>query len=93
MQPVERADCSLPSVAVRMAEKGVGIALIDHITATEHHPRNVVFRRFKPTIRRDIWLLRPRMRPRSRLGDEFVEMLYDELDTSGLGEAPASLFV
>ncbi len=91
-QPLERADCSLPSVAIQLAEKGVGIALIDHITAMEHQPRNVVFRRFLPAVQRDIWLLRPRLRPRSRLCDEFVEQLYTELLQSRLSEPPKSLF-
>ena len=91
-QPRERAECSLPSVAVQLAEKGVGITLIDHVTATEHRPRNIVYRRFLPGIRRDIWLLRPRMRPRSRLGDEFVELLYAELERSPFARPGSRLF-
>lgn len=91
-QPRERAECSLPSVAIQLAEKGLGITLIDHITAIEHQPRNIVFRRFLPSIRRDIWLLRPRLRPRSRLGDEFVNLLYSDLEKSVFSQLPDSLF-
>ena len=68
-------------------------SLIDHVTAMEHEPRNIVFRRFLPSIRRDIWLLRPRLRPRSRLSDEFVNLLYSDLETSTFSQPPDSLFV
>ncbi|MDH3380265.1 MAG: LysR substrate-binding domain-containing protein, partial [Gammaproteobacteria bacterium] len=91
--PVERAGCSLPSVALRLVEKGIGIALVDHISACHHQPKNVVFKRFTPTIRKNVWLLRPRMRPRSRLADEFVELLYERVEEDQLSVPPDSLFV
>jgi DNA-binding transcriptional LysR family regulator len=92
VQPRERVGCSLPSVAIQLVEKGLGITLLDHVTALEHVPRNVVFKRFSPLIRRNIWILRPRMRPRSRLADEFVALLHDTVRADRLSEQPDRLF-
>lgn len=91
-QPIERVECSLPSVALEMVERGIGIALVDHISAMEHPPKNIVYRRFRPLIRMDIWLMRPRMRPRSRVTDEFATLLHDSVARQKLSSPPDKLF-
>ena len=90
--PRERAGCSLPSVALHLAEKGVGITLVDHVSATHHQRRNIVFRRFEPVIKKNVWLLRPKMRPGSRLADEFIELLYRQVAKDNISTPPAVLF-
>ncbi len=90
--PRERAGCSLPSVALRLAEKGVGITLVDHLSASHHQRRNIVFRRFAPVIKKNVWLLRPRMRPGSRLADEFIELLYRQVSEDNISTPPLVLF-
>jgi len=92
-QPTERTECSLPSVALEMVERGVGIALVDHISAMEHHRQRIVYRRFEPLIRMDIWLMRPRMRPRSRVTDEFTALLHESVVRNQLSTPPDGLFV
>ena len=73
--PNERIECSLPSVALQMVEHGIGIALVDHISALEHSAKNIVFRVFRPTISKAVWVMQPRMRPQSRVADGFVKLL------------------
>jgi len=73
--PNERCECSLPPVALQMVENGIGIALVDHISAREHNARRITFRPFQPKIELRVWLMRPRMRPRSMVVDEFVALL------------------
>ncbi len=90
--PDERAECSLPAVAVQLVERNVGIAVIDHVTAGEYHGQGVVFRPFRPAMSMQVWLLRPRMRPRSRIVDEFTETLHRKVEEERLGEPPATLF-
>lgn len=82
--PNERSECSLPSVVLQMVENGIGIGLVDHISAQEHQPRNIVFRPFRPSISVKVWLMRPRMRPRSMVVDEFVELLIQTVESQGL---------
>ena len=84
--PNERAECSLPAVAIQLVKRGIGIALVDHITARESRNRYVVFRPFRPAITMDIWLLRPRMRPRARIVDTFITTLRDKVAEDRLAE-------
>ncbi len=91
--PNERSECSLPSVALQMVENGIGIALVDHISAREHRGHQVVFRRFDFPIAMKVWLMRPRLRPRSLVIDRFVELLQasvaaGDLGSSIVGESP-----
>ncbi|MHC4222170.1 MAG: LysR substrate-binding domain-containing protein, partial [Planctomycetota bacterium] len=78
--PHERCECSLPSVALQMVEQGIGISLVDNISAYEHQPQRIVFRPFHPAIRMKVWIMRPRMRPRSMVVDEFVGLLKQSFD-------------
>jgi len=82
--PHERCECSLPSVALQMVEQGIGISLVDNISAYEHQPQRIVFRPFHPAIRMKVWIMRPRMRPRSMVVDEFVELLKQSFEEQNL---------
>lgn len=86
--PAERCECSLPAVALQMVENGIGVALVDHISALEHHPQNIVYRPFHPSIRMKVWLMRPRMRPRSMVVDEFVTLLKKSFEDRNLSSPP-----
>lgn len=82
--PNERCECSLPVVALHMVENGIGIALVDHISAREHNSRRVLFRPFRPKTELRVWLMRPCMRPRSMVVDEFVALLKQSVDNQDL---------
>jgi DNA-binding transcriptional LysR family regulator len=90
--PIERTECSLPSVAIQLVERGVGIALVDHISASQMRLPNVVYRRFTPTFRKNVWLMRPRMRPQSRLADDFATLLHDTVREQDLSQPSDTLF-
>ncbi len=90
--PRERAECALPAVAIKLAECGVGVTLIDHLTAAEYRREQLVFRPFRPRTSMDIWLLRPRLRPNSRLTDGFVRHLRECVERDALGQPPEQLF-
>lgn len=87
--PNERCECSLPPVALQMVESGIGIALVDHISAREHQPRRILFRPFQPGIQLRVWLMRPRMRPRSMVVDKFVTLLKQSVDDQELSNSAA----
>lgn len=89
--PNERSECSLPAVVLQMIENGIGIGLVDHVSAREHHPQRIVFRPFLPTVRMKVWLMRPRMRPRSMVVDEFVELLIQTVEEQELSKPLAML--
>lgn len=82
--PLERCECSLPSVALEMVEQDIGIALVDHISAQEHQAKLIVYRPFKPLFELKVWLMRPRMRPRSMVVDEFVAQLRSSVEAQRL---------
>lgn len=85
--PNERCECSLPAVALHMVENGIGVALVDHISAREHHSRQILFRPFRPKIELRVWLMRPGMRPRSMVVDEFVALLKQSVDDQDLSNS------
>lgn len=82
--PNERSECSLPSVALQLVESGIGISLVDHISAKEHRSGQIEFRPFLSDIQMKVWLMRPRMRPRSMVVDEFVGLLKQTVEEQGL---------
>ncbi len=89
--PNERAECSLTTVAVQFVEQGIGVALVDHFTARDFSSNKVVFRPFVPRITMDIWLLRPGMRPRSRIVDAFIATLQAKVAEEQRYTIPSSL--
>ncbi len=80
--PRERSECSLPGVALQLVERNIGVALVDRLTVTEYAGGKAVFRPIKPAINVTIWLMRPRLRPRSRLVKAFEQLVLSHA-TSG----------
>lgn len=93
--PRVRCECSLPLVALRMVERGVGVALVDVITASENPKDSLVYRPLAPLVNMTIWLMRPKMRPRSRLVDQVVEMIRVRAAAEAWGDSiqPDALFI
>ena len=90
--PNERAECALPAVAIQLADKGLGVTIIDHLTAGEYRGPNLIFRPFRPLLSMNIWLLKPKMRPRSKATDLFVEKIKDSVKKERLSAPPGNLF-
>ncbi len=66
--------------ACALVARGVGLAVVDPLTAVEFVGRGLVARRFEPQVRFGLGVLYPAQRPRSRLLREFVARLHEELD-------------
>ncbi len=85
--PNERCECSLPSVVLQLVENGIGIGLVDHISALEHKPHNIVFRPYHPLITMKIWMLRPRMKPGSMVVEKFIELMKQSIELDDLSNS------
>ncbi|PSJ42754.1 LysR family transcriptional regulator [Zobellella taiwanensis] len=72
-------DTQLSHVACSFVDAGAGVALVDPITALHFPSANLVFRPFEPWISFSYHLLFPASRPRSRITQEFSQLLRSEL--------------
>lgn len=68
------AQLSLPMCV--LVEQGMGVALVDAISAVEYRNGGVVFRPFEPSIEADFCLLLPSQGPVSRLQAAFVDHMH-----------------
>ena len=59
--------------------EGMGIAILDPITASAHESKSVVIRPFEPAIRYDLRVIYPAKQPRSDGAKAFVELVADKL--------------
>jgi DNA-binding transcriptional LysR family regulator len=66
---------SLPMCA--FVEQGLGVALVDAISAVEYRGSGVVFRAFEPAIEMDFSMLLPVQGPASKLQVAFLEHMQD----------------
>ena len=73
--PKERGECSLPGVALQLVEHNIGLTLVDCITAREYTNDTAVFRSVIPGLHMSVWIMKPRLRPNSRLVEAFEHML------------------
>jgi DNA-binding transcriptional LysR family regulator len=66
--------------ACALAAKGVGVALVEPLSASRHVALgHVAMRRFEPAIVYTVYLLRHRQRPISRVASRFAELLRQQL--------------
>jgi len=74
-----RIEAQLFAPACIFAAEGLGVALVDPISAKAHAGRGIAIRPFHPAIPFDIGLMYPAHRPRSRLVKAFVGLLKTRL--------------
>ena len=92
IKPNIRAECTLPTSALQLTERGIGITIIDHLSAQFHRAEKITFRRFSPETRRCIWMLQPQSRPSSSVAKRFIEVLTKTIEKDQLSNPPDSLF-
>ena len=67
------AECDYFASAIALAAKGVGVALVDPISAEDFRTRGLAIRPFAPTIAYDFAVFHPADRPLSRLSRSFAD--------------------
>jgi len=87
-----RVDAVLGSVANALVAEGVGVSIVDPLTAGENRDLGNVIRPFRPRIAFEVRLLRPLHRPRSRIADAFVAELKASVAADNPGRPSSALF-
>ena len=72
-------DSQLSMAICNMVVQGIGVSLVDPITASDFEGKGLTVRPFKPGITFRYSLLFPANRPRSKLGTAFVQTIRREL--------------
>lgn len=84
-------DTVLGSTTCGFVAEGLGVAIIDCVSASDNRHRDLVVRRFRPLVKVEIHLLEPLNRPRSRLVDLFVKHLKQCVDEDRVGTPDTEL--
>ncbi len=74
-RPVRRVDTFTTQVACELVMRGVGIAIIDALTAIDYAGQGLEWRLFQPAITFDIALMRSSYKPVSLLAQTLIESL------------------
>lgn len=74
-RPIRRVDTFTTQVACELVARGVGIAIVDVLTAMDYAGRDLEWRLFRPALVFDIALMQSTYRPGSLLGGILVEAL------------------
>ncbi len=77
ISPRRRVDTFTTQVACELALKGVGIAIVDGLTALDYAHADLAIRRFTPEVTFDVFLLKSQFRRSSALVDRFAEEILD----------------
>ncbi|CAH1692377.1 HTH-type transcriptional activator CmpR [Hyphomicrobiales bacterium] len=72
---VAQVDTQSSSVQCALVHEGIGVALVDYLSAVDHNHLNFVIKPFSPAISRDLYLLRAANRSRVTIADQFVDHL------------------
>lgn len=74
-----RIETGQSDAACAIVAEGLGVSVVDPISASENLGMGIVVRKFEPTVLFDIWLIRSRSASKSSLIDSFVAFLKEEL--------------
>lgn len=85
--PNIRVDVATAETACSLAAEGVGVTVVNALTARRYAGREVVTRRFEPEMRYDFGILYPAKQPRSEITQSFTSHLKDVLKE--MGESPS----
>ena len=73
--PVRRVDTFTTQVACELAQRGVGVAIIDVLTALDYADQGLQWRLFEPALAFEIFLMRSRFRSESTLARTLIDTL------------------
>lgn len=73
--PRIQVDTPLASTACALVMEGVGVAVLDRLSAEDNLHRRIVIRPFLPRISEDLLLLSPAARPASAVAEAFAQAL------------------
>lgn len=83
VKPLRRIDTFTTYTACELVRRGLGIAIVDAITAIKHAGPDLVWRPFQPDLAFEIYLLRPRHWQVPRLATALIDLIEKEAeDTS-----------
>lgn len=80
---VAQVDTQSSSAVCGLVHEGIGVALVDYLSAVDHKHLNFLIKPFSPLISRDLYLLRAANRSRATIADEFVNHLRKAIAESG----------
>jgi DNA-binding transcriptional LysR family regulator len=75
VMPARRVDTFTTHVACELARRGVGIAIVDAVTARSYHRQGLTMRRFEPASIFQIVLMRSKHRAQPRLALELADAI------------------
>lgn len=81
-----RIDTQLNATVAEFVVAGAGIGIIDPVTAVHYSHRGIIVKPFNPHIVFKYYVIFPENRPRSRLTDQFVDMIRQDLQRFAAAE-------
>ena len=75
--PQVRVDAPLATSACALVMEGMGLAVVDRLSAEDNRHRGILLRPFAPRIAEDLTLLTPSRRPASLAAENFAALLRD----------------
>jgi len=82
VKPLRRIDTFTTYTACELVRRGLGIAIVDAITANRHAGPDLVWRPFQPDLAFEIYLLRPRHWRVPRLATALIERIEKEAENT-----------
>ncbi len=77
VETLTHVEAPLGGAACALVMEGMGVAVIDRLTAEDNRHRGIVIRPFEPRIAEDLMVLTPTRRPRSLACEQFIATLQD----------------
>lgn len=81
-----RIDTQLNATVADFVVAGAGIGIIDPVTAAHYSHRGIIVKPFNPSIVYQYYVIFPENRPKSRLTDQFVDMIRQDLQRFAAAE-------
>lgn len=60
------------TIVCALVGEGLGVALVDSVSASDHRHLSIVSRTFRPRVMLSTWFAEPREHPRSQLTSSFL---------------------
>lgn len=74
-QPIERGEASLSFTRMQLAKSGIGLTMVDSLSAQEYTGDSLEFRPLEPALCLTVWLMKSRLQSKSKVGDLFQNLL------------------